>query len=498
MKSSHLHIPRWVATLAVVTALVCGGVLAIGLRNWSDHPVFGAAPLNVTLARNEAPVSLGDFANGFSSVLKPVLPAVVNIHSSKVVKPQNGGMPFFNDPFFQQFFGNQFGQQQMRPEREQSLGSGVIVTSDGTILTNNHVIDGATDIKVQLSDKREFTAKLVGTDSRTDVAVLKIDASGLPTLTIGDSSKLRVGDVVFAVGDPFGVGETATMGIVSATGRSGLGIENYEDFIQTDAAINPGNSGGAMVDLHGNLIGINTAIATGGGSEGNIGIGFAIPINMARSVADQLVAHGKVVRGYLGLYPQDVTPEIAKQFGLSGPGGALVSEVSPDSPASKAGLKRGDVILKVNGDPVASANDLRLRISQTPPGTDVKLQISRDGKMQDVSVDLAEFPEKEANANPGQSNGGGLQGINVQDLTPDLAQQLNLPAGVHGVVVSDVDPASPAAADLQRGDVIQEVNHKPISNVEQYNQAVSAAGSQPVLLLVNRGGVTQYVVVETH
>ena len=498
MKSSHLHIPRWVATVAVIAALVCGGALAIGLRNWSDHPVFGAAPLNITLARNEAPVSLGDFANGFSSVLKPVLPAVVNIHSSKVVKPQNGGgMPFFNDPFFQQFFGNQFGQQQMRPEREQSLGSGVIVTSDGTILTNNHVIDGATDIEVQLSDKREFKAKLVGTDPRTDIAVLKIDASGLPTLAIGDSSKLRVGDVVFAVGDPFGVGETATMGIVSATGRSGLGIENYEDFIQTDAAINPGNSGGAMVDLRGNLIGINTAIATGGG-EGNIGIGFAIPIDMARSVADQLVAHGKVIRGYLGLYPQDVTPEIAKQFGLSGPGGALVSEVSPDSPASKAGLKRGDVILKVNGQPVNSANDLRLRISQTPPGTDVKLQVSRDSKLLDVTVDLGEFPEKEANATPGESNGGGLQGVNVQDLSPDLAQQLNLPAGIHGVVVSDVDPASPAAAELQRGDVIQEVNHKPISNVEQYKQAVSAAGDQPVLLLVDRGGVTQYVVVETH
>jgi serine protease Do len=482
----------------VITALVCGGALAIGLRNWSDHPVFGATPLNVTLARNDAPISLGDFANGFSSVLKPVLPAVVNIHSSKVVKPQSGNaMPFFNDPFFQQFFGNQFGQQQMRPEREQSLGSGVIVTSDGTILTNNHVIDGATDIKVQLSDKREFTAKLVGTDPRTDIAVLKIDASGLPTLAIGDSSKLRVGDVVFAVGDPFGVGETATMGIVSATGRSGLGIENYEDFIQTDAAINPGNSGGAMVDLHGNLIGINTAIATGGG-EGNIGIGFAIPINMAHSVADQLVAHGKVVRGYLGLFPQDVTPEIAKQFGLSGPGGALVSEVSPDSPASKAGLKRGDVILKVNGEAVGSANDLRLRISQTPPGTPVKLQISRDGKLQDVSVDLGEFPEKEANATPGQSNGEGLQGVNVQDLTPDLAQQLNLPAGIHGVIVSDVDPASPAAADLQRGDVIQEVNHKPISNVSEYKQALAAAGNQPVLLLVNRGGVSQYVVVETH
>jgi len=498
MKSSHISIPRWVATVAVVAALVCGGIFAIGLRNWSDHPVFGASPLNVTLARNEAPVSLGEFANGFSSVLKPVLPAVVNIHSSKVVKPHSDGtMPFFSDPFFQQFFGNQFGQQQARPEREQSLGSGVIVTSDGTIITNNHVIDGATDIKVQLNDKREFTAKLVGTDPRTDIAVLKIDATGLPTLAIGDSSKLQVGDVIFAVGDPFGVGETATMGIVSATGRSGLGIENYEDFIQTDAAINPGNSGGAMVDLRGNLIGINTAIATGGG-EGNIGIGFAIPINMARSVADQIVSHGKVVRGYLGLYPQDVTPEIARQFGLTSPNGALVSEVSPDSPASKAGLKRGDVILKLNGQPVASANDLRLRVSQTPPGSDVKLEISRDGKVQDVSVGLAEFPEKEANETPGETSGGGLQGVNVQNLTADLADQLSLPAGTHGVVVSDVDPASPAANDLQRGDVIQEVNHKPVSNVDQYRQALSSAGDQPVLLLVLRNGITQYIVIQTH
>lgn len=494
MKSSHLHIPRWVATVAVITALVCGGVLAIGLRNWSDHPVLGAAPLDITLARNAAPVSLGEFSNGFSAVLKPALPAVVNIHSSKVVKPrQDGFMPFFNDPFFRQFFGN----QQMRPEREQSLGSGVIVTSDGTILTNNHVIDGASDIEVQLSDKREFKAKLIGSDPRTDVAVLKIDASGLPTLSIGDSSRLQVGDIIFAIGDPFGVGETATMGIVSATGRSGLGIENYEDFIQTDAAINPGNSGGAMIDLHGNLIGVNTAIATGGG-EGNVGIGFAIPINMARSVMDQIVSHGKVVRGYLGLYPQDVTPQIAKQFGLNGPGGALVSEVSPDSPAAKAGIKRGDVILKLNGEPVNSANDLRLRISQTAPGTSVKLQISRDGKAQDVAVVLGELPEKEANATPGESGGGGLQGIKVQELTPELAQQLNLPAGTHGVVVSDVDPASPAAGDLQRGDVIQEVNHQPVASVEQYRKALSSAGNQPVLLLVNSGGVTHYVVVETH
>jgi serine protease Do len=400
---------------------------------------------------------------------------------------------------FQQFFGQQFGPEQPQSEREQSLGSGVIITSDGTIVTNNHVIEGATDIKVDLPDKREFKAKLIGTDAKTDIAVLKIDATGLPTLRLGDSSKLQVGDVIFAIGDPFGVGETATMGIVSATGRGGnLGIENYEDFIQTDAAINPGNSGGAMIDLHGDLIGINTAILTGGGG-GNQGIGFAIPINMAHSVMDQIVTHGKVVRGYLGLLPQDVTPTLAKQFGINQAGGALVGQVEPDTPAAKAGLKRGDVILRLNGQPVNSANDLRLSISQTAPGTTVKLGVSRDGKMQDFSVTLGELPEKVAQEGAGKEGGqGGLQGVEVQTLTPDIAQQLQLPVGTKGVVVTEVDPSSPAASELNRGDVIQEVNHKPVANVAEYRQAIASAGNQPVLLLVNQGGGTKYVVIEPH
>ncbi len=499
MKSSHLHIPRWVATLAVLTAVIVGGILAIGLKNWTGRDVFGAPKLAVTLARDPSPVPLGTFTNGFASVLKPALPAVVNIHSSKVVKsrPQQM-MPFFNDPMFRQFFGPQFGPEQPQAEREQSLGSGVIITSDGTIVTNNHVIDGATDIKVDLADKREFKAKLIGTDAKTDIAVLKIDATNLPTLSLGDSSRLKVGDVVFAIGDPFGVGETATMGIVSATGRQNLGIENYEDFIQTDAAINPGNSGGAMIDLHGDLIGINTAIETGG-SQGNIGIGFAIPINMARSVMDQIVTHGKVVRGYLGLLPQDVTPTLAKQFGVNQAGGALVGEVEPDTPAAKAGLKRGDVILTLNGQPVNSASDLRLRISQTAPGTAVKLGVSRDGKMQDFSVTLGELPEKVAQEGGSNESGpGGLQGVQVQNLTPDIAQQLQLSPGTKGVVVTSVDPSSPAESELNRGDVIQEVNHKPVANVEEYRQAIASAGNQPILLLVNRGGGTQYVVIESH
>jgi len=495
MKSSYLHIPRWVAIVLLVTALVGGGILAIGLRDWSGHEVFGASSLDLRLARNAEPVPLGNFTNGFASVLKPALPAVVNIHTSKVVKQKQSQFPFFSDPMFRQFFGDQFGVEPPRAQRENSLGSGVIVTPDGTILTNNHVIDGATDIKVDLSDKREFQAKLVGTDPKTDIAVLKIQAADLPTLPIGDSSRLHVGDVVFAIGEPYGLTSTATMGIVSATGRGGLNIEGYEDFIQTDASINPGNSGGAMIDLHGDLVGINTAILAENGG-GNQGIGFAIPINMARSVMEQIVSHGKVVRGYLGLFPQDVTPALAKQFGLSQPTGALVGEVEPNTPASRAGLKRGDVILALNGQTVASANDLRLRVSQTAPGTNVKLQISRDGKTQDVNVALGELPEKAEKTGPEENQGGGLEGVNVQTLTPDLAEQLQLPAGTHGVVVTSVDPASPAASNLQRGDVIQEVNHKPINSIEDYRQAISSASKGPVLLLVNTQGVTRYVVIE--
>lgn len=496
MREEVLKVRRWVATVVVLVALAAGGVLSQGLKDWTGHSVLGAGKTAPTIAAEGAPVNLGNFSNGFSSVLKPALPAVVNIRTSKVVKAQGRNGSPFNDPFFRQFFGDQFGQGNQRPEREQSLGSGVIITTDGTVLTNNHVIDGATDIKVYLSDKREFKATLVGTDPKTDVAVLKIEAKDLPTLPLGNSTSLQVGDLIFAIGDPFGIGETATMGIVSATGRGGLGIENYEDFIQTDAAINPGNSGGAMIDLHGNLVGINTAILTGGGG-GNQGVGFAIPINLVRNVMGQIREHGKVVRGYMGVYIQDVTPDIAKQFNLSETRGALIGDVSADTPGARAGLKRGDVILALNGREVSGANQLRLEISQTPPGTPVKLKVWRDGKTQDLGLTLGELPEKAERASMGEEGGGGLEGVDVQDLTPDIARQLNLHAGTRGVVISSVDPSSAAAAHgLREGDVIQEVNHKPVTNVEEYRHALAGADKQPILLLVNHGGVTGYVVVE--
>jgi serine protease Do len=309
---------------------------------------------------------------------------------------------------------------------------------------------------------------------------------------------MQVGDIVLAIGDPFGIGKTATMGIVSATGRGGLGIENYEDFIQTDASINPGNSGGALIDLHGSLIGINTAILSGEGG-GNQGIGFAIPINMAHNVMNQIVEHGKVVRGYLGVHIQDVTPSLAHQFGLNQGGGVLIGDVSPDTPAAKAGLKKGDVVLELNGQPIEAANQLQVQISQMAPGSSAKMKIWRDGKSQDVTVNLGELPEQAEKEGPGENSEGALEGVEVQNVTSDLAQQLQLPAGTKGVVVTQVDPSSAAASvGLDRGMVIQEVNRKPVNNVDEYKRALAGSNGQPVLLLVNQGGVTRYLVVETH
>jgi serine protease Do len=503
MESKVLKIRHWVATVVVLVALAGGAVLSQGFKNWTGHTVFGAPGTPIAMTQNALPVSLGNFANGFSAVLKPALPAVVNINTSKVVKAgRNQQSQLFNDPMFRQFFGDQFGQGQARPQREQSLGSGVIVTSDGTILTNNHVVEGATDIKVSLSDKRQFQAKVIGTDPKTDIAVLKIDATNLPTLGLGDSNQLQVGDLIFAIGDPFGVGETATMGIVSATGRGGLGIEGYENFIQTDAAINPGNSGGAMIDIHGNLVGINTAILSHGGmggEGGNEGVGFAIPMSMAKPIMDQILTHGKVVRGYLGVGIQDLTPELARAFGLKNGSGVLIRDVSPDTPAAKAGLKKGDVILQVNGQPVSEPDQLKVQISQFAPGTPTKLEIWRNGATQEVSLKLAELNEHTEKEASDETTGAALEGVQVQDLTSDLSQELNLPAGTHGVVVTSVDPSSPAAAaqpPLSRGDVIQEINHKPINSTSEYKQALEGANKQPVLLLVNRGGNTAYVAVE--
>jgi serine protease Do len=488
----------------VIVALLVGGYFRAGVVRLPGHAVLGAEKVTVQMAKSTGPVSLADFKNGFASVLQPALPAVVNISSTKIVKSQNNGnVPdIFSDPMFRQFFGNQLPQMRRGPqsEREFGLGSGVIVNPDGYILTNNHVVAEASDVEVFTQDQRKFKAKVIGTDPLTDVAVIKIEASGLPTLTLGDSSTLKVGDVVFAIGQPFGIGETATMGIVSATGRTlGQQIEHYENFIQTDAAINPGNSGGALIDLRGNLVGINTAIISGGGEEGgNQGIGFAIPINMAHRVMDQIVEHGKVIRGFLGVTIQGVDPDMAKAFGLTHGGGALISDVSPDTPAAKAGLQRGDIVLDLNGQPVNGPDDLSVRVSEMAPGSVAHLKVFRSGQEKDVDVTLGEYPEKAAaKAEPGAQTPAGLKGIRVQNLTPDIARQLNLPSMTTGVVVSDIDPSSAAAeSGLQRGDIIQEVNRKPVHNTEEYHQALQGTANQSVLLLINRSGTTHYVVVQ--
>ncbi len=483
---------KWGA-VAIATVLAVTGFM--GLR--AAEAVRGGAnpPANVKVTqRSEAAA-----AHGYSAVVKQVVPAVVNISSTKIVKAQAGGDGNLPDDFFRQFFGDQGpsrGFNVPQDRREKGLGSGVIVSPEGYILTNNHVVDGATEVMVTLHDKREMKARVIGTDSRTDIAVIKIEGSNFPTLTLADSSKVEVGDIVLAVGDPFGVGQTVTQGIVSATGRSGLGIEDVEDFIQTDAAINPGNSGGALVDDEGHLVGINTAIV--GNSGGNVGIGFAVPINMAKHDLDSILAHGKVERGYMGVIPEDVTPALAKAFHAA-TAGALLGDVTPGSPAAQAGLKKGDIVVELNGQPVSNANDLRLRVGNMEPNGTITMKVLRDGKQMDVSMHLGEFPSKEQRASttgPGESNSS-LEGVTVENLTPEIAQQLKLSPATKGVVVDKVNPSSDAAeAGLQQGDVIQEVNHQPVTSAQDFHSAMSSVQKDnPVLLLVNRGGNTAYVAI---
>jgi serine protease Do len=479
-----------------------GGVLALALTVGATCYAVARATEGVTTTRVHASLKIADPSEGpsktgFAPIVKEVLPNVVNISSSKVVRTPNQ-MPegMQSDPFFQQFFGHGFGNRPEVPKdrREQSLGSGVIVSPEGYILTNNHVVDGATDVKVTLSDKRELKAKIVGTDPKTDVAVLKLEGSNFPAITLGDSSKVQVGDYALAIGDPFGVGQTVTMGIVSAKSRGNLGIEDYEDFIQTDAPINPGNSGGALVNDRGELVGINTAILSHG-SGGNEGIGFAIPVNLARSVMGQILDHGKVTRGYLGVVIQPITPAMAKDLGLDKLQGALVGDVSPKGPAHASGVQRGDVILSINGNAVTDSNELRNTISMMQPGETVKLEISRNGSTKDLNVKLGELPLSKEDAKNQQEGGSkdALEGISVENLDAETAAQLQLPESTKGVVVTGIDPSSPKAeSGLQKGDVIQEVNHQPVHNVAEFKQAMSKA-TDGALLLVNRGGTTLFV-----
>jgi serine protease Do len=480
----------WVAL--ILGAMVVGGA---AIAETSRAGTKLSAPILAPVVRSAAMAA--PMATSYAPIIKEVLPEVVAISSSRVARhADEGANPLFDDPFFRQFFGDKQPRfRQPQAERQQSLGSGVIVGTNGYVLTNNHVVDGTTDVKVYLHDKREFTAHVVGNDPKTDIAVLKVEADHLPAMPLGDSSKVQVGDLAFAIGNPFGVGQTVTMGIVSATGRANLGIEDYEDFIQTDAAINPGNSGGALIDGRGELIGINTAILSHSG--GNQGVGFAIPVNLVKQVMDQIVEHGHVIRGFLGATIQDVTPTMAKALGLNDAEGVLIGDVTPKGPAAQAGLKPGDVIMKLNGQSVADSAGLRLHISQTAPGTTVPITVRRGSNTLDLNVKLGELPSDHKKTAEEGSEPQMLRGLQVEPLTPAIQQQLHLSEKIHGVVIAQVDPSgTAAAAGVREGDVVEEVNHKPVASVSDFEQAIRSASSQTVLLRVVRDGTGFYVAID--
>ncbi len=438
----------------------------------------------------------------YSPVIKQVAPAVVQVNvTARRNVPAPEMHPFFSDPRWRDFFGippmdEGRGRPPQRQPEQRGLGSGVIVSADGYILTNNHVVSGADEIQVTLPDRREFTAKLVGADPKTDLAVIKVDAKDLPAITFADSDQTEVGDLVLAIGNPFGIGQTVTSGMVSALGRSmTVGLE-YEDFIQTDAAINPGNSGGALIDVRGRLIGINTAIYSRSG--GFQGIGFAIPSNLARSVMEQLVSTGKVVRGYLGVsMQQEINDELAKRFSLKDRDGVLVTDVVVGSPAAKAGLEPGDVIKKFNGRDVRDNRALRFAVAGVVPGTEVSLDVVRRGKMETLKVTIVEQPKDMSLAGNGGGSASTLNGVGVADLEPAARREFRIPARVQGALITEVDPTSAAAAaGLQPGDVIQEINREPVRSAEDAVRLTENAESKKTLLRVWTRNGTRFVVVD--
>ena len=468
-------------------SVVLGGLTVIlALSQLPAERMFAATStpketVNINVQETPAPRAPG-VVSSFSPAVKRAAPSVVNVYATRTVResPEDALM---NDPVLRHFFGDHGITSQpdphAKPRKSQSLGSGVICSADGYILTNFHVVDGAEEIKVNLPDgRKEFIAKVVGTDSQTDVAVIKIDATNLPPVVMGNSDNLQVGDVVMAVGNPFGVGQTVTMGIASAVGRGGFGVEDVEDFIQTDASINPGNSGGALIDAEGRLIGLNTAILSRTG--GNQGIGFAVPINMARSVMERILQSGRVVRGYLGVGTQPLTSDLARAFNLPlDQTGALVGEVSPNSPAARAGLREGDVIAEYNGKPVTDSRQLRLLVSRSSPNAKADLKVERSGgHEQELVATLGEVPtstkqsavKNTANLPPtdrSDANQSSLETVEVADLNLDLRHTLEIPASVHGALVARVEPGSDVyEAGLRSGDVIMEINGRPVNDAD--------------------------------
>ena len=456
--------------------------------------------------------TLRQMGRAFAQIAEKTSPAIVGLQTKKVIQQKSStrdegafGKPFdpFEDDLFEHFFRRRSPGRRGSPRSksfQQAQGTGFIISPDGYILTNNHLVDNAEEIKVKLADGQELEAKIIGRDPETDVAVIKIDADDLSSLELANSDTLEVGEWVLAIGNPFGLSHTVTAGIVSAKGRSGFHLAELENYIQTDAAINPGNSGGPLINLDGQVVGINTAIISPGGHRywaGNVGIGFAIPINMAKTVYDQLVESGTVVRGFLGVVIQDLNPELAESFGLESTKGVLLSDVSKDSAAEKAGLKQGDIVIELDGQAIVKAKMLQNRIAALKPGTNVKIIIVRDGKHKDFVVELGERPSKKQLAD-GRSETLGQLGLSVQELTEDIAKQMGY-EGLKGVVVSQVKVDSVANfAGITRGTLITEVNHKPIESVNDFNEAVEQAVKEQknILLLIRDKHYTSFVVLK--
>ena len=437
----------------------------------------------------------------YADIVKLVSPSVVKITSeikAKRVKMNGHGNQMLEDPMLRQFFGGRMPE--MESPAQTGLGSGVIISADGYIATNNHVVDGADQLTVTLEDGRELRAKVVGRDPLTDIAVVKVDAKDLPAVTFADTNKIEVGDRVLAIGNPFGIGETVTSGIVSGKGRR-VGIlsdvNGFENFIQTDAAINPGNSGGALIDIDGRVIGINTAILSRSG--GFQGVGLAVPANLVSQVAESLVKNGKVVRGFLGVNVQDITPALADSFGLKSRAGALVAEVTPDSPAAKAGIKEGDVITQFNGTPVVDANGLTFQVTAVAPDTKVNLEVLRDGKPEKLDATTGQRPGRKGDISEVASTDdeGVLNGVAVEDLTPDARREMHLPNRLKGAVVSEVAPDSASArAGLSAGDVILEINRHRVNSAEDAINLSAKAENKKTLLKLWSHGATIFVVVD--
>jgi serine protease Do len=488
-----------IGVLAVVVPFVAFSLLLPVASGEPLGPLMKPGPMDQAIAKPAE-----EMGKAFAMVAAHVRPAVVSVYSEKVVKYPESQLPF-GDEFFRQFFGDQLPPQRVPPREYRrflrGMGSGMILDREGHILTNYHVVREMDEVSVQLADKRKFEAEIVGTDPRTDIAVIKLKGSlpdDLPTVAFGDSDSLEVGDLVVAIGAPFGLTQTVTTGVISAKGRADVGITDYEDFLQTDAPINPGNSGGPLLNMRAEVVGMNTAIATGIGQFA--GIGFAIASNMIKTLLPTLIKGEKITRGQLGVLIQPVTKELAKEFGLSEPKGVLVAQVSTDSPADKAGIKTGDVILRFNGREVVDTQSLRKEVAATVPGTKVNIDLMRDGKAETVTATIGQLEAEVAPGPPPPSEGQrelAKLGLTVQTLTPDLAQQLNIDTE-RGVVITDVEENSVGwFANLQQGDVILEADHQKVGSVDDLEQVLARAKDKDsLLLLVNRQGSIGFVVLK--